>query len=80
MNIKFKARNQITIPEEISKAFKLKEGDILDIKIENGVMIIQPMDLVKREIKELDEELKNFKTKDYKKYNSGDELMNDILK
>ncbi|HML05034.1 MAG TPA: AbrB/MazE/SpoVT family DNA-binding domain-containing protein [Methanobacterium sp.] len=78
MNIKLKKRNQVTIPNDVSKAFNLKEGDILDLKIIDGVIVLQPMDLVKRDMQELDEELNKFKSQDYKKYKTGTELLKDV--
>mgnify|MGYP001591680418 CR=1 FL=1 len=40
--LKIDKRGRITIPEEIRKILKIKENDLLYIKIENNSIIIHP--------------------------------------
>lgn len=39
-------RNLISLPKEIREQFNINEGDVLDIRMENNKIIIEPMKLV----------------------------------
>jgi AbrB family looped-hinge helix DNA binding protein len=39
-------RNLISIPRDIRKQLNIKEGDVLDVKVDNNRIIIEPMKLV----------------------------------
>ncbi|MDD2502516.1 MAG: AbrB/MazE/SpoVT family DNA-binding domain-containing protein [Desulfitobacteriaceae bacterium] len=39
-------RNLISLPREIREHLNIKEGDVLDIRIENNKIVIEPMKLV----------------------------------
>jgi len=39
-------RNLISIPREIREQLNIKEGDVLDVKMDNNKIIIEPMKLV----------------------------------
>lgn len=39
-------RNLISIPREIREQLNINEGDVLDIKLDNNKIIIEPMKLV----------------------------------
>jgi len=43
MIIELRQKSQITIPKEIINSLHLEEGDHLDIKIEDGVILIEPV-------------------------------------
>jgi AbrB family looped-hinge helix DNA binding protein len=46
--IKVGKYGRITIPAEIRKKFGIKEGDLLEIKAENGKIILTPLPKQKR--------------------------------
>ncbi|MDI6914729.1 MAG: AbrB/MazE/SpoVT family DNA-binding domain-containing protein [Desulfitobacteriaceae bacterium] len=39
-------RNLISLPKEIREQFNINEGDVLDIRMENNKIIIEPMKLI----------------------------------
>ncbi|MEQ9713928.1 MAG: AbrB/MazE/SpoVT family DNA-binding domain-containing protein [Candidatus Asgardarchaeia archaeon] len=48
---KITRNNQITLPAEIRKALNVKEGDYLEIVIENGKAIIRKLERERKRIK-----------------------------
>ena len=89
MNVKIRTKSQITIPKEIMDKLGLKEGNELDIKIENNKILLRPMIMIPKdqswfwtkewqeEEKEIDKEKKEGKIK---KVNNINELMEDLNK
>jgi len=44
--VQIKKRNVITIGQEVRKELNLDEGDILDVSIENGKIVLEPKKLI----------------------------------
>lgn len=42
-NVRFKRKSQVTIPKDFVEALKLKEGDNLQCRLEDGKIVIVPM-------------------------------------
>lgn len=49
MLVEFKQKSQVTIPNEIVKKLELKAGDKLDIKEEDGRLIITPVVVIPKD-------------------------------
>lgn len=87
MLTQLRGRSQITIPKSIIETLGLKEGDNLNIEIENGKIIVKPVVMVPKDQawfwtdgwqlaeKEIDEDIKVGKIKTA---NNIDELMKDL--
>jgi len=87
MLTQLRGRSQITIPKNIIDTLGLKENDNLNIEVENGKIIINPVVVIPKDQawfwadewqlseKEVDEEVKSGKIKTA---NSIDELMKDL--
>lgn len=39
-------KGQITIPEEVRRALRLEEGDLVDVAIEDGSIVLRPKRLI----------------------------------
>lgn len=82
-----RGRSQITIPKNIIDSLGLKEGDNLNIEVENGQIIVKPVVMVPKDQawfwtdewqlaeKEVD---KDIETGKIKKVNNLNELMKDL--
>lgn len=87
MLTQLRTRAQITLPKDFVKRLGLKEGDNLDIQIEDDKIVIKPVLIIDKsqawfwskewqeEEKEVDEEIKAGKIKTAKNL---DELMKDL--
>ena len=47
--VKVMGRGQVTIPKRIREALALKEGDFVDVEVENNRVVIIPQKLVRTE-------------------------------
>jgi len=47
LEVVIREKGRITLPLEIRKALALREGDKLELLIENGVIILKPKEVVK---------------------------------
>ncbi|MEE9181238.1 MAG: AbrB/MazE/SpoVT family DNA-binding domain-containing protein [candidate division NC10 bacterium] len=45
-----KDRGQVTIPAKLRKQLMLRPGDLLEIGVEGGYIILKPLDVVEREV------------------------------
>lgn len=43
-----KDRGQITIPAKVRKSLRLKSGDVLEVRVSNGDIILKPLDVIER--------------------------------
>jgi len=41
-----RTKGQITIPEEIRRTLRLEEGDVVDVAIEDGSIVLRPKKLI----------------------------------
>ena len=41
--VKISSKGQITIPKDVRKALKLKPGDRVEIRVEGGIAILEPL-------------------------------------
>lgn len=48
MRIILKDRGQLTIPARVRKILRLRSGDVLEVRVRNGDIILKPLDLVER--------------------------------
>lgn len=39
-------KGQITIPEDVRRALRLEEGDLVDVAIEDGMIVLRPKRLI----------------------------------
>lgn len=46
MLIRVRPKGQITIPEEVRRALRLEEGDLVDVVIEDGSIVLRPKRLI----------------------------------
>jgi AbrB family looped-hinge helix DNA binding protein len=49
MLVEFKQKSQVTIPKDFVKELNLKEGDKLEVEIQDGRLIITPMVVVPKD-------------------------------
>ena len=62
MIIELRKKSQITLPKEIVNELNLKHGDQFEIKIEDGVIMLEPVAMYsKNYLKKLEEEIKKLK-------------------
>ena len=47
--VKLKPKGQMTLPAEVRAALSLKEGDLLEVTVENGKVSLSPKTLVDRD-------------------------------
>jgi AbrB family looped-hinge helix DNA binding protein len=82
MIIELRKKSQITLPKEIVKELNLQEGDTLDITIENGKIILEPVAVYPLEyIKKIEKEimvLKEDPNFQYNSFNNIDALVKDL--
>jgi AbrB family looped-hinge helix DNA binding protein len=82
MIIEMRKKSQITLPKEIVKELNLLEGDTLDIVIENGKIILEPVAVYPLDyIKKLEKEimvLKDNPNCHYKTFDNIDALVKDL--
>lgn len=45
-----KERGQITIPAKLRKILTLKSGDILEVEVRGGCLVLKPLQLVERQV------------------------------
>jgi len=50
MILKIRARGTITIPKEIRKSLKLKEGGYLEVSLKDEKIIIKPIEIIDKEL------------------------------
>lgn len=43
-----KDRGQVTIPAKVRKSLRLRSGDVLEVRVSNGDIVLKPLDLVAR--------------------------------
>ncbi len=48
MRLILKDRGQVTIPAKVRKSLKLKSGDVLEVRVSNGDIVLKPLDLIER--------------------------------
>lgn len=77
MIIKIQNGSQIKLPEDIMKTLHLSEGQELDIRIEDGQIIVSKVEDIKNEVKK---ELKHMKEhpEEYKTYSNVDDMFKDM--
>ncbi len=79
MIIELRKKSQITLPKEIITKLNLKEGDCLEVSLENGSIKLEPVAIYKKDyIQQLTEEvriLKEDSTFDEKSFYNVDELL-----
>jgi AbrB family looped-hinge helix DNA binding protein len=46
MLTRVRPKGQITIPEEVRRALRLEEGDLVDVAIEDGSIVLRPKRLI----------------------------------
>jgi AbrB family looped-hinge helix DNA binding protein len=46
MLTRVRPKGQITIPEEVRRALRLEEGDLVDVTIEDGSIVLRPKRLI----------------------------------
>lgn len=79
MIIKLEQNNKISLPEEIMESLHLHSGQELDIRIEDGQIIICPAEMIEQ-MKAVKEELEYMKQhpEEYKSYSDVDEMFKDL--
>ncbi len=45
-----KDRGQVTIPSKVRKSLTLKAGDVLEIEVKGGQIVLKPLQVVEREV------------------------------
>lgn len=45
-----KDRGQVTIPSKVRKGLELKAGDVLEIEVKGGQIVLKPLQVVEREV------------------------------
>jgi AbrB family looped-hinge helix DNA binding protein len=48
MRIILKDRGQVTIPARVRKELRLESGDILEVQVRDGDIILKPLEVVER--------------------------------
>ena len=87
MIAQLREKSQITIPKNLIEKLNLKIGDNIDINIENDTIVIRPVIIIpkdqawfwskewQKEEKQAEKDIKNGK---FKKFNSSQELFEDL--
>lgn len=87
MIAQLREKSQITIPKNLIEKLNLKIGDNIDINIENNTIVIRPVVIIpkdqawfwskewQKEEKQAEKDIKNGKVK---KFNSSQELFEDL--
>ena len=87
MIAQLREKSQITIPKNLIEKLNLKIGDNIDINIENDTIVIRPVVIIpkdqawfwskewQKEEKQAEKDIKNGKVK---KFNSSQELFEDL--
>ena len=53
--VKVKTRGQVTIPGTLRSQLNLHEGDVLDVQVQDGRVVMHPIRLVSRELPHAEE-------------------------